>query len=108
MWAFQWDMSGIDVNANTDIGRHTSTLLRTMTTIGTDLDGNKEKMKRARSGQSLPLAKSQRKATGTPRLAHHRRAMSFSVARPHAREEEYKEALEQDLARQTRKVQKMR
>ena len=107
MWAFQWDMSGIDVNANTDIGRHTSTLLRTMTTIGTDLDGNKEKMKKARLGQSLPLAKSQRKASGTPRLSHHRRAMSLIVP-PHAREEEYKEALEQDLARQTRKVQKMR
>ena len=101
-------MSGIDVNANTDIGRHTSTLLRTMTTIGTDLDSNKEKMKKARSGQSLPLAKSQRKTSGTPRLSHHRRAMSLTAVRPHAREEEYKEALEQDLARQTRKVQKMR
>ncbi len=41
LWAFQWDMSGIDVNANTDIGRHTSAIVRTITTIGSDLDGSK-------------------------------------------------------------------
>ena len=41
LWAFQWDMSGIDVNANTDIGRHTSAIVRTITMIGTDRDGSK-------------------------------------------------------------------
>ena len=36
--AFTWHMSGININANTDIGRHISTLVRTLTTIGSDLE----------------------------------------------------------------------
>ena len=36
--AFTWHMSGININTSTDIGRHISTLVRTLTTIGSDLD----------------------------------------------------------------------
>ena len=114
LWAFQWDMSGIDVNANTDIGRHMSTLVRTMTTIGTDFEGKTERMKKVKSGTNLPTMKPQplrptRRTISFPRAGyHHQRTSSLLVGRPPAVEEEYKEALEQDLARQTRKLQKLR
>ena len=36
--AFTWHMSGININASTDIGRHISTLVRTLTAIGSDLE----------------------------------------------------------------------
>ncbi len=125
IWAFQWDMSGIDVNANTKIGRHISTLVKTVTTIGSDLEG-RQHLKRARSGTiptSKPLQPPRvRRSVSAPRPLHiHRRATSLSYPRspfaPTASvgeggqetvEDSYTAALEQDLARQTSKVQRMR
>lgn len=67
VWAFQWDMSGIDVNANIDIGHHMSTLVRTATTIGTNLE-EQQPPHLARSDPATPPSKPQRKL--------HKRAMS--------------------------------
>lgn len=36
--AFKWHMSGINIYACTDIGRHISTLVRTLTIIGSSLE----------------------------------------------------------------------
>lgn len=107
---FQWDMSGIEVHANTDIGRHTSTLIRTMTAIASDLEGQ-DKQKHRRSASNLASPKSQsvrfvRKATSTSKMPHKR---SQSVhQRPSQADTNYKNALEQELAKQTRKVQHLR
>lgn len=108
---FQWDMSGIDVHANTDIGRHTSTLVRTLvTTIASDVDGQ-EKTKTHRSSTNLPSPKSQsarhvRKVTSATKAMHKR---SLSVhQRPSQADTNYKTVLEQQLAKQTRTVQQMR
>ena len=60
LWAFQWDMSGIDVNANSDIGYHMSTLVRTATTIGTSLEGH-QPTHLARTGPATPPVKVPRK-----------------------------------------------
>lgn len=64
VWAFQWDMSGIDVNANSDIGHHMSTLVRTATTIGTSLEGQHP----THLGPAIPPSKPSRKL--------HKRTMS--------------------------------
>ena len=114
LWAFPWDMSGIDVIANTDIGRHMSTLVCTMTTIRTDFEAKTERMKKVKSGTDLPTMKPQPlistwRTKSFPRAGyHHQRTMSLLVGRPPAVEKEYKEVLEQDLARQARKLQKLR
>jgi hypothetical protein len=60
VWAFQWDMSGIDVNANSDIGHHMSTLVRTATTIGTSLEGQ-HPTHLARAAPATPPSKPPRK-----------------------------------------------
>ena len=107
---FQWDMSGIDVNANTDIGRHLSTLVKTVTTIGSDLEG-KQQMKRSKTGSLASAKPFPRRAVSTARPHHtHRRAMSLVVSSraPPAEEDKYTTSLEQDLAIQTRKVTKLR
>lgn len=105
LWAFQWNMSGIDVNASTDIGRHMSTLVRTMTSIGSDMD-NAGTLKRIRSAATVsspkpPPARTSRKSAAGGRGHHHRRAHSL-VHDPQA------VVLEQELAKQTRKVQKLK
>ena len=114
LWAFQWNMSGIDVNASTDIGRHMSTLVRTVTTIGSDMDntGTLRKIKSAAtvSSPKPPQARASRKGSA-PSRTHHRRAHSLVH---HTRgglglgNDPQTLALEQELARQTRKVQKLR
>ena len=109
--AFQWDMSGIDVHANTAIGHHTSTLVRTMTSIASDLEGqDKHKVYRS-SSNVLSSPKSQsvrfvRKMTSTSKVGH-KRAHSMHHRPSHA-DTTYKDALEQKLAKQTRKVQQLR
>lgn len=112
LWAFQWNMSGIDVNANTDIGRHMSTLVRTVTTIGSDIDnaGTLKKIKSAAtiSSPKPQQARSFRKTTSTSRV-HHRRAHSL-IHHPRGGlgNDPQTAALQQELARQTRKVQKLK
>lgn len=107
---FVWDMSGIDVHANTDIGHHMSTLVRTMTTIATDFE-TQEGQKSRKSTSSMPSPKSQsvrhvRKVPSTSKIMHKR---SLSVhQRPSQADTNYKNALEQELAKQTRRVQQMR
>lgn len=68
VWAFQWDMSGIDVNANSDIGHHLSTLVRTATTIGTSLEGQQPTHLAHTATPATPPAKTTRKL--------HKRALS--------------------------------
>jgi hypothetical protein len=68
VWAFQWDMSGIDVNANSDIGHHLSTLVRTATTIGTSLEGQQPTHLARITAPATPPTKTPRKL--------HKRAMS--------------------------------
>lgn len=108
---FQWDMSGIDVHANTDIGHHTSTLVRTMTTIASDLEGQEKQESRRSSATNLPSPKSQsvrhmRKGPSSSKILHKR---SLSVyQKPSNADASYKNALEEELAKQTRRVQQMR
>lgn len=106
---FQWDMSGIDVHANTDIGRHTSTLVRTLvTSIASDLEGL-EKQRTHRSSISSPKSQSvrhMRKGTGASKGIH-KRSMSV-YQRPSQADSNYKVVLEQQLAKQTRRVQQLR
>ena len=105
IWAFQWDMSGIDIYANTTVARHISTMVKTVTTIGSHLEGRQD-VKKSRSSSTLPVPKPQlpkmRRAVSTPRSYHHRRAMSLTVPSKHTA------ALEQDLALHTKKVTKLR
>ena len=68
VWAFQWDMSGIDVNANSDIGHHMSTLVRTATTIGTSLEGRHPTHLAHSAAPATPPSKPSRKL--------HKRALS--------------------------------
>ena len=112
LWAFQWNMSGIDVNASTDIGRHMSTLVRTVTTIGSDMDnaGTLRKIKSAAtvSSPKPPQARTSRKGSAPSRV-HHRRAHSLvHHTRGGLGNDPQTIALEQELARQTRKVQKLK
>ena len=112
LWAFQWNMSGIDVNASTDIGRHMSTLVRTVTTIGSDMDntGTLRKIKSAAtvSSPKPPQARASRKGSAPSRV-HHRRAHSLvHHTRGGLGNDPQTLALEQELARQTRKVQKLK
>ncbi len=101
--AFQWDMSGININANTDVGHHTSTLVRTMTTIASGWDEQEEKKRL----KARPLAA----AVHSPKsqvvkLRRHRR--SGSLHRPSAADTQYKNVLEQELAKQTSRIQRMK
>ena len=101
--AFQWDMSGININTNTDVGRHTSTLVRTMTTIASGLDGQEER----RKVKPKPVAGSGHSPKSQlTKLRRHKR--SSSVHRPSQSDHLYKEALEQELARQTSKIQRLK
>ena len=111
LWAFQWNMSGIDVNANTDIGRHMSMVVRTVTTIGSDMD-NKGTLKKIKSAANVSSPKPQqsrasRKSSAGVRV--HRRAHSL-VHHPRGGlgNDPQAIALQQELARQTRKVQKLK
>ena len=104
--AFKWHMSGINVYASTDIGRHISTLVRTLTIIGSDLEeadsevyvnlliicSDSFKCSLSAPGESKPL---------------HKRAFSVS-SKTFVDEQETLRAMEWDLARQTRKLNKMR
>ena len=105
---FVWDMSGIDVHANTDIGHHMSTLVRTMTAIATDFEAQ-ESHKSRKSSSGSPKSQSVRhirKAPSSSKIIHKR---SLSVhQRPSLADTNYKNALEQELAKQTRRVQQMR
>ena len=110
LWAFQWNMSGIDVNASTDIGRHMSTLVRTMTTISSDMD-NTGALKRIAtvSSPKPPQARISRKATGGGRGHYHRRAHSFAHhPRGGMGSDPLTVALEQELAKQTSKVERLK
>ena len=112
LWAFQWNMSGIDLNASTDIGRHMSTLVRTVTTIGSNMDntGTLRKIKSAAtvSSPKPPQARASRKGSAPGRV-HHRRAHSLvHHTRGGLGSDPQTLALEQELARQTRRVQKLR
>jgi len=101
--AFQWDMSGIIINANTDVGRHTSTLVRTMTTIASGLDGQEERRKM----KPKPMAGSGHSPkTHLAKLRRHKR--SSSSLRSSQTDNPYTEALQQELARQTSKIQRMK
>ena len=109
--AFQWDMSGIDFNANTEIGRHTSTMVRTMTAISSDLEGRHTKPAR-KSKATTPSPKPQtarqtagRRGGGARQV--HRRATSVGFTSNQGNET-YTAALEHDLALQTKKLQKLR
>lgn len=109
VWAFQWDMSGMDVHANTTIGKYTSTFVKTITTIGSTLEGHHTKRSKSGPGSATPktqAARSSRRGAGTPR-AHHRRAMSFSHAE-HSPVRGQTLALEEDLAKQTSKISRMK
>lgn len=109
---FQWDMSGINVHATTDIGHHTSTLVRTMTTIASDLEGQGKYKGRSRSSSNISSPKNQstkffRKTNSSSKVSHaHRR--SLSMHRPSQADANYTSALEQELAKQTKKVQHLR
>ena len=101
-------MSGINVQANTDIGHHTSTLVRTMTTIASDLEGQSKYKTRTKSAMNLSPKIQQtrftRKSASTTKVGHRRPHHH----RPSQADANYKVALEQELARQTRKVQHLR
>lgn len=98
VWAFQWDMSGIDVNANSDIGHHMSTLVRTATTIGTNLEGQ-HPTHLAHPGPATPPAKPPRKL--------HKRAMSeVGPAEHDARRDRMEEGMT-NLAKGTIHVSKL-
>ena len=99
MWAFQWDMSGIDVSANSDIGHHMSTLVRTATTIGTSLEGQHPTHLAPRTGPATPPSK-------VPRKLHKR---AFSEAGPVRREpkRDYVEEGMTNLAKGTIQVSKL-
>ena len=109
-------MSGIEVIANTDIGKHISTLVRTMTTIGSDLEG-KSKLTKTKSNASLASPKLQpprqmRKTSAGKTAHHHSHKRSHSVIHrsksTYQAEDSYTIALEAEFAKQTRKVQKLK
>jgi hypothetical protein len=105
---FVWDMSGIDVHANTNIGHHMSTLVRTMTTITTDFEAHDVHKSRKPSSLSSPKTQSSRHLRKTPSTSRvHKRSMSV-LQRPSPADTNYKNALEQELAKQTRRVQQLR
>ena len=92
-------MSGIDVNANTDIGHHMSTLVRTATTIGANLEGRKPAHK-TRSGPATPPSKPPRK--------FHKRAMSETGVVEHEQRRDRMEEGMANLAKETEQVYRLK
>ena len=94
-------MSGIEIYSNTTVGRHISTLVKTVTTIGSDLEGRKT----SRPSSTFLVPKSQppkmRRAVSTPR-GFHRRAQSLTVPSKNTA------ALEEDVALHTKKITRLR
>ena len=87
-------MAGIEVNANTEIGRHLSSLVKTMTAIGSDLETRQfQRMKQPSFITMTP---------GRPK--HHKRALSMVVKSNDSDDD----SLEAGLALQTRRVQKLK
>lgn len=93
-------MSGIDVNSTTDIGRHISTLVKTLTTIGSDLEDYQSYPSSSTSPASALSRPSPRSVS-----FNHRRSQSVGTR---SDEMVALRAMELDLARQTRKLQKLR
>ena len=100
VWAFQWDMSGIDVNANSDIGHHMSTLVRTATTIGTSLEGQHPTHLTQHAGPATPPSKPPRKL--------HKRAMSEAGPTRHESKRAHVEEGMANLAKSTIHVSNLR
>ena len=98
VWAFQWDMSGIDVNANSDIGHHMSTLVRTATTIGTHLEEQRP-THLAPTGPTTPPSK-------PPRKLHKRALSEVGPARQTAKRDRMEEGMT-NLAKGTIHVSKL-
>lgn len=98
--AFTWNMSGIDVNSTTAVGRYISTLAKTLTTIGNELDDSK-------MSYSVSASPSSAVPHHSPKTSAYRRGRVQSYA---GRSDEFAtlRAMELDLARQTRKLQKLR
>ena len=100
-------MSGIEVHSNTDIGHHTSTLVKTMTTISSDTDGQEKVKTSVRNTSNLQSPKSQstrfiRKTASTSKTKQRRSLSLYHPSQVDAN------TLEQELARQTRKVQRLK
>jgi hypothetical protein len=96
--AFTWHMSGININVSTDIGRHISTLVRTLTTIGSDLE------ELDTQGTVTPPLLNHSPVIGR---SAHKRPLSYA-GKSHLDDEAYLRAMEWDLAKQTRKLQKLK
>ena len=98
--AFTWNMSGVDINATTDIGRHISTLVKTLTAIGSELEDPQ-----AYNSPTAAAPPAGMLPHHSPRPHNHKRTQSFGN-----RSDEIAalRAMELDLARQTRKLQKLR
>lgn len=94
-------MSGIDVNANSDIGHHLSTLVRTATTIGTSLEGQRPTHLARTTAPATPPAK-------TPRKFLYKRAMSEAVTFRHETKKEGMEESMTNLAKGTIHVSNLR
>ena len=90
-------MSGVDINSTTDIGRHISTLVKTLTSIGSEIED-------PQAYNSPPPTTAGILPHHSPR-PYHRRTHS-GVNR--SDELQALRAMELDLARQTRKLQKLR
>lgn len=92
-------MAGVEVNANTEIGHHLSSLLKTLTAIGSDLETRQhQRMKQQPSFISM-----------TPvRPKYHKRALSMVVKGNEDSNEDEDDSLETGLALQTRRVQKLK
>ena len=83
------------MNANTEIGHHLSSLVKTMTAIGSDLETRQyQRMKQPSFITTIP-----------GRSKHHKRALSVLV-KPNNDSDE--DSLEVGLALQTRRVQKLK
>ena len=99
VWAFQWDMSGIDVTANTDISSHMSTLVRTATTIGANLEARKPPHT-LRSIPTTPPSK-------PPRKLHKRALSDTGVVEKEQRRDQVEEGMA-TLAKETEEVYRLK
>lgn len=91
-------MSGIDINANSDIGHHISTLVRTATTIGTHLE-EQHPTHLAPTGPTTPPTK-------PPRKLHKRALSEVGPARQVAKRDPMEEGMA-NLAKRTIHVSKL-
>ena len=83
------------MNANTEIGHHLSSLVKTLTAIGSDLETRQYlRMKQPSFISMTPV-----------RPKHHKRAMSMVVK---GNDDSDDDSLEAGLALQTRRVQKLK